>query len=159
MATGDTKITANYVEAMANNTLTTIWSGASAIKVALVTNVLTPSNGDSFPTWGAGGTQNYSTNEVTAGGNYTAGGVVLSGCTVVQSTTQVILNCTSPITWAANASNPTNARWAIIYNNTTTNKEVLGYIDLGGVTSLVPGLQININGVSSGTQPVFTGST
>lgn len=159
MATGDTKIMANYVEGMANNTLTTIWSGASAIKVALVTNVLTPSNGDSFPTWGAGGTQNYSTNEVTPGGNYSAGGVVLSGCTVVQSTTQVILNCTSPITWAANASNPTNARWAIIYNNTTTNKEVLGYIDLGGVTSLVPGLQININGVSSGTQPVFTGST
>jgi hypothetical protein len=159
MAAGDTKITANYVEAMANNTLTTIWSGASAIKCALITNATTPSNGDSFPTWGAGGTQNYSTNEVAAGGAYTAGGVVLSGCTVVQSTTTVILNATSPISWAANAASPTNARWAIIYNNTTTNKEVLGYIDLGGVVSLVPGLQININSVSSGTQPVFTGST
>ena len=159
MATGDTKLTANYAEAMANNTLTTIWSGASAIKMALVTNALTPSNADSFPTWGAGGTQNYSTNEIAATGAYTAGGVVLAGCTVVQSTTQVILNCTSPITWAANAASPVNARWAIIYNNTTTNKEVLGYIDLGGVTSLVPGLQININSISSGTQPVFTGST
>jgi hypothetical protein len=159
MAAGDTKITANYIKAMANNTLTTIWSGASAIKVALITSSTTPSNGDSFPTWGAGGTQNYSTNEVAAGGNYTAGGVVLAGCTVVQTTNVVALNATSPITWAANASNPTNARWAIIYNNTTTNKEVLGYIDLGGVVSLVPGLQININSVSSGTQPVFNGTS
>jgi hypothetical protein len=158
MATGDTKLTANYIEAMANNTLTTIWSGASAIKCALVTVTTTPSNTDSFPTWGAGGTQNYSTNEVAATGAYTAGGVVLSGCTVVQTTNTVTLNVTSPITWAANASSPANARWAIIYNNTTTNKEVLGYIDLGGVTSLVSGLQININGVSSGTQPMFTGT-
>ena len=158
MAAGDTKLMGNYIEAMANNTLTTIWSGASAIKVALVTSSTTPSINDSFPTFGAGGTQNYSTTEVAATGGYTAGGVTLSGCTVVQTNNVVALNATSPISWAANASSPTNARWAIVYNNTTTNKEVLGYIDLGGVVSLVPGLQININSVASGTQPMFNGT-
>jgi hypothetical protein len=158
MAAGDTKLMGNYIEAMANNTLTTIWSAASAIKVGLITSSTTPSVNDSFPTWGAGGTQNYSTNEVAAGGNYSAGGATLAGCTVVQTNNVVALNATSPITWAANASNPTNARWLVIYNNTTTNKEVLGYIDLGGTVSLVPGLQINLNGVGSGTQPVFNGT-
>ena len=158
MAAGDARVCANFIEAMANNTLTTIWTGASAIKVALVTSSTTPSVNDSFPTFGAGGTQNYSTNQVAAGGTYSAGGVTLAGATVVQTTNVVALNATSPITWAANASNPTDARWAIIYNDTTTNKEVLGFIDLGGVVSLVPGLQININSVSSGTQPVFTGT-
>jgi len=158
MAAGDTKIMANYVEAMANNSPADKWA-SDAIKCALITSSTTPSNGDSNPCWGAGGSQNYSTNEVSAGGNYSAGGVALSGLTVTQSTTQVSLNATSPISWAANASNPTNARWAIVYDNTTANKEVLGYIDLGGVVSLVPGLQININSVSSGTQPMFTAST
>jgi hypothetical protein len=71
----------------------------------------------------------------------------------------VTISATSPISWAANAASPTNARWAIIYDNTTANKQVVGYIDLGGVVSLVPGLQININGVSSGSQTLFTGST
>jgi hypothetical protein len=158
MAAGDTKFLGNMIEAMANNTLTTLWTGASAVKIALITSATTPSVNDSNPCWGAGGSQNYSTNEVAAGGNYTAGGTVLSGCTTVQTNNVVALNATSPVTWAANASNPTNARWAIIYNNTTTNKEVYGYIDLGAATSLVPGLQINFNSTSSGVQPVFQGT-
>ncbi|MEY2854667.1 MAG: hypothetical protein RL030_1799, partial [Pseudomonadota bacterium] len=133
MAAGDTKKMANYVEGEVNNTLTAIWSTASAIKVALVTATLTPNNADSFPTWGAGGTQNYSTNEIAATGAYVAGGVTLTGCTVVQTGSQVFLNCNSPLTWAANGASPVNARWAIVYNNTTTNKEVIGYIDLGAV--------------------------
>lgn len=158
MAVGDTKIMANYVEAMANNSPADKWS-ADTVKVALVTSTLTPDRGDSNPCWGAGGAQNYSTNEVTAGGTYSAGGFTLTGATVTQSTTTVSLNATSPISWAANAGNPTNARWAIVYDNTTANKEVLGYIDLGAVVSLVPGLQININSVSSGVQPMFTATT
>lgn len=157
MAAGDTHLIANYIKSMANNSPADKW-GSDAIKVGLVTTSTTPSISDSNPCWGAGGAQNYSTNEVTAGGNYAAGGFALSGTAVNQTTTQVFLDATSPITWAANAGNPTNARWAIFYDNTTANKEVLGFLDLGAVTSLVPGLQINIAGVSSGTQHVFTGT-
>ena len=74
---------------------------------------------------------------------------------MVNSTTHTNLNCTSPVSWAANASNPTTARWAIGYDFTTANKEVLFYIDLGAITSLIPGLAINIAGVSSGTATIF----
>lgn len=158
MAAGDTKLIANYIKSMANNSPADKWA-SDAIKVGLVTVTTTPSISDSNPCWGAGGAQNYSTNEVTAGGNYAAGGVALAGLTVTQAGAAVSLNATSPIAWAANAGNPTNARWAIVYDNTTANKEVLGYIDLGAATSLVPGLQININSVNSGTQPLFTGTS
>jgi len=157
MAAGQTHIMAAYVQWMALNNPADKW-GTDTIKLALVTSSLTPSITDSNPCWGAGGAQNYSTNEVTAGGNYTAGGVTLAGTTVTIAGAVVSLNATSPSSWAANASNPTTARWGIIYDSSTTNKEVLGYLDLGAVTSLVPGLQINWNGVSSGTQPILQGT-
>lgn len=158
MAAGDTKIMANVLEAWCKNT-PAIDIDTDALKVGLITSATTPSNGDTDPCWGAGGAQNYSTNEIAGTGGYTTGGVALASVTVAQSTTTVTISATSPISWAANASSPVNARWAIIYDNTTANKQVVGYIDLGGVVSLVPGLQININGVSSGSQTLFTGST
>jgi hypothetical protein len=158
MAAGATSLIAAYIQSMANNSPADKW-GSDAIKAALITVTTTPSKTDSNPCWGAGGAQNYSTNEVTAGGNYSAGGVALSGTTVTISSSTVSLNATSPISWAANASNPTNARWVIFYDNTTANKEVLGFMDLGATTSLVSGLQININGVASGTQPLFQGTS
>jgi hypothetical protein len=157
MAAGATHIIANYIQSMANNSPADKW-GSDTIKLALVTTSTTPSITDSNPCWGSGGSQNYSTNEVTPGGNYSAGGVTLAGCTVTQSGAVVSLNATSPSSWAANASNPTNARWGIIYDSTTANKEVLGYLDLGTATSLVPGLQVNWNGVASGTQPILQGT-
>lgn len=157
MAAGDTKFLGNAIEYMANNSPAVKWS-ADTMKIALITSATTPSVNDSDPCWGVGGSQNYSTNEVTAGGNYTAGGATLSGCTVVQTNNVVALNATSPVSWAAHASNPTNARWAIIYDDTVANKQVVGFIDLGASTTLVSGLQINFNGTSSGTQPVFQGT-
>jgi hypothetical protein len=68
------------------------------------------------------------------------------------------LTATSPISLAANASNPTGAFWGIFYDSTDAGKHVFGFIDLGGSLSLVNGLQININGVSSGTQTLMTGT-
>lgn len=157
MAAGDTKFLGNAIEFMANNSPAAIW-GSDTVKIALITSATTPSVNDSNPCWGAGGSQNYSTNEVTAGGNYTAGGATLAGKTTVQTNNVVSLNATSPAAWAAHASNPTNARWAVIYDDTVANKNVFGFIDLGADTSLVTGLQINFNSASSGTQPVFQGT-
>ena len=157
MSAGQTHVIGTYIQSMANNSPADKW-GSDTIKLALITSTTTPSITDTNPTWGAAGGVNYSTNEVTAGGNYTAGGVSLTGTTVTISGAVTSLNATSPSSWAANASNPTNARWGIIYDSTTANKEVLGFLDLGAVTSLVPGLQINWNGVSSGTQPILQGT-
>jgi len=157
MAAGQTHIIANYILSMANNSPADKWT-SDTIKCALVTSSTTPAITDSNPTWGAAGAQNYSTNEVVAGGTYVAGGFTLTGNTATLSGAVVSLNTTSPISWAANASNPTTARWAIFYDSTTANKEVLAYMDLGAITSLVPGLQININGVASGVQPLLQGT-
>ena len=154
MAAGHMTLIANYVQSMANNSPADKWA-SDTVNVALITSATTPANTDSNPTWGAAGAQNYSTNEIATAGAYTAGGIALSGKTVTQASNVISLNATSPVTWAANASSPANARWAIFYDNTTANKEVLGFLDLGAVTSLVPGLQINFNNVGSGVQPLF----
>lgn len=156
MSVGQTHVTAQFVDNSAQASLASLW-GTNVIKAALVTGI-TPAIGDSDPRWGAGGGTNYSTSEVAAGGNYTAGGFTLTGTTTTLSSPNTNLNATSPITWAANAANPTNAQWVIFYDSTDAGKRVFGFMDLGGTVSLVPGLQINLNGVSSGTQPVFTGT-
>lgn len=157
MSAGQTHVSAKFVSNMTLTGLASLWA-SDTIKMAIITNAVTPAVADSDPRWGAGGTQNYSTAEVTAGGNYSAGGVTLTSPTSTLSGAVTSLNATSPITIAANASNPTGAYWAIFYDSTDAGKHVFGYMDLGGPVSLVTGLQININGVSSGTQPLFQGT-
>lgn len=157
MAVGQSHVSAKFVSNMSITGLASLWA-SDTIKMGIVTNVLVPLIGDSDPRWGAGGTQNYATNEVTPAGNYAAGGITLTTPTSTLSGAVASLNATSPITLAANAANPTGAYWAIFYDSTDAGKHVFGFMDLGGPLSLVPGLQININGVSSGTQPVFQGT-
>ena len=157
MAVGDTHVSAKFVSNMSLTSLASLWA-TNTIKAGFITSATTPSITDSDPRWGAGGTQNYSSSEVTPGGNYSAGGVTLAGTTSTLSGAVTSLNATSPISIAANASNPTNAAWIIFYDSTDAGKHVFGYMDLGGTVSLVPGLQVNLNGVSSGTQPILRGT-
>ena len=157
MSVGQTHVSAKFVSNMTLTGLASLWA-SDTIKMAIVTNTSPPAITDSDPRWGSGGSQNYSTNEVTPGGNYSAGGVTLTSPTSTLSGAVASLNATSPITIAANASNPTGAYWAVFYDSTDAGKHVFGYMDLGGPLSLVPGLQININGVSSGAQPIFQGT-
>jgi hypothetical protein len=155
MAAGATHVSAKFVANSTLASLASLW-GTNTIKMGIVTNI-PPAVADSDPRWGAGGSQNYATSEVTPGGNYSAGGITLAGTTSTLSTTTTSLNCTSPIALAANAANPTGAYWGVFYDSTDAGKHVFGYIDLGGPLSLVNGLSINVNGVSSGTQPVLQG--
>ena len=157
MSVGQVHISAKFVSNMTLTALAALWA-SDAIKMGIITNATPPAVADSDPRWGAGGSQNYATNEVAPGGNYVAGGIALAGCTSTLAGAVSSLNATSPITIAANAANPTGAFWGVFYDSTDAGKHVFGYIDLGGPVSLVPGLQVNLNGVSSGTQPVFQGT-
>ena len=157
MAAGATHVSVKFVGNSTLASLASLW-GTDTIKMGIVTNTSPPAVADTDPRWGAGGSQNYATQEVTPGGNYSAGGIALAGTTVTISGAVVSLNCTSPISLAANAANPTGAYWGVFYDSTDAGKHVFGYIDLGGPLSLVAGLQINVNGVSSGTQPVLQGT-
>ena len=80
MSVGQTHVSAKFVSNMSITGLASLWA-SDTIKMAIITNAQTPGINDSDPRWGSGGSQNYSTAEVTPGGNYSAGGVSLSGTT------------------------------------------------------------------------------
>lgn len=129
---------------------------SDTLKVALITDAVTPALDTANPCWGAGGSTNLSTNEVTAGGVYSAGGALLqisSGGAGSQTWTAVSNAPTlraDPVTWAQNASNPTDARWGIIWDDTATDKACLGFVDLGSVRNLSTGaLTIDWNGADN----------
>src|SRR5882672_6802111 len=138
MASGDVHVSAKFVSNMTKTALAALWA-SDVVKMGIITNAQTPNITDSDPRWGAGG-------------------ISLAGTTSTLSGAVTSLNATSPIALAANAANPTGAFWGIFYDSTSAGKEVFGFIDLAGSLSLVSGLSININGVSSGTQPLLAGT-
>lgn len=157
MSAGQTHVSAKFVSNMTLASLASLW-GTNTIKMGIITNAAPPSITDSDPRWGAGGAQNYATNEVTPGGNYAAGGIALAGTTSTLAGAVASLNATSPVALAPDPANPTGAYWGVFYDSTDAGKHVFGFMDLGGPLSLVPGLSINLNGASSGTQPVLQGT-
>ena len=157
MAAGDVHIFAQYVYSTTITGLPVLWA-SDTIKGAICTNTTVPAVTSSDPGYSASRTTDFSATEVTPGGSYSAGGISLTSPTVSLSTVYTNLNVTSPISLAANASNPTGAYWMIFYSSTASGKQAVGYLDLGGPLSLVAGLQINVNGSSSGTQILFQGT-
>lgn len=108
------------------------------IRMALVTNAVTPAAGDSDPRFGAGGGTNYATPQVTAGGNYPAGGFTLANPSVTLVSGSARFDA-DDVTAAQDASNPDNARWGILYNDTAAGKQAIGFLDLGAVSDLSAG--------------------
>ncbi len=118
------------------------------IKLGFIDSVTTPSATTPDPRWGAGGSTNLSSNEVTPGGNYSAGGPTIANTSLVLSSGLGLFDGDN-ISIAQDLANPNNARWGIIYNNTATGKNCLGYLDLGGVTDL-SAAPLNVNWSASG---------
>lgn len=117
------------------NKIHNLGSGGDTLKLALVTSVVTPTETDAAPHFGGTGTTNYSTNQVSAGGNYTSGGATLASQTFAASSANAKFDA-DDVSWLKNASNPTNARWGILYNSTDANKRALGFVDLGGAIDM-----------------------
>ena len=101
------------------------------IKVAIVDNTTVPATTTADPCWGAGGSTNMSTGEQT-GGSYTAGGLTLSNVAVTNSGGTIYIDFDDPAGWAQNGSNPTTVYYGIIYSDTATNKNCIGWVDLDG---------------------------
>jgi hypothetical protein len=104
------------------------------IKVGLVTNGVTPAASDATPRWA-----DYSGSEVSGGTEYAAGGKALTGVTFAEADGTATLDDTVNVTWAYDASGPTNIYHAIVYNDSASNKEAIKAIDLGGPVSLQDG--------------------
>lgn len=119
-------------------------------KLGLITSAVTPSATTADPRWGAGGTTNFATNQVTPGGNYADGGPTIGNPTVSLSGGAGVFDA-DDVSITQHASNPTNARWGIIYNTATGNRCV-GYVDLGAAVDLSAGafsVTWNASGISS----------
>lgn len=122
---------------------------ADAFKLGLITNSVSPTATTTDPRWGAGGTTNFSSNQVTPGGNYTTGGPTIT------TTTYTLSSATTKfagdnVSILQNASNPTNARWGIGYNNTSAGKECMFFLDLGSVFDMSSGdltVTWSVNGI------------
>ena len=57
---------------------------------------------------------------------------------LVSGGTATFDSATNP-TWAQNASNPTNARYAIIYNDTDASDRAIAFVDLGSTIDMTVG--------------------
>jgi len=136
----------------------------NTIRVALTSDVVNTGNmikSAAVPCWGAGGSTNLSTNEVASTGGYTAGGITLGGKTFDQTGGVATFDSTTDLIWTSAGSDPTNIKTAVIYSDTATNKDCIGYIDMttdAGTTpiSLLTGditLTFNASGIFTLTNP------
>ena len=105
-----------------------------SFKIALVTlqvgGAPTIAKTDAVPTWGAGGTTNLAASEVVPGGGYTAGGILLTGVTWLQ-TAGVASFVANDVSWTSAASgDPATIKTAVVYSDTATNKDCVGFIDM-----------------------------
>lgn len=110
------------------------WSGTDTIKCAILDNTSTPTAADATPALG-----DYT--EVGAAGTYTAGGTSLGTWADFVSEsggTTTFDSATNP-TWAQDASNDTDAYWALVYNDTDAGDRALCFVDLGGPVDMSAG--------------------
>lgn len=110
------------------------WSSTDNFNLALTDNTTTPTPGQTTPAL-------TDFTEVTPGGNYSAGGILLDTLVNLVSEAAGVMTFDSTVnpSWLQNAANPTNAYWGIVFNNTNANKDAIAYIDLGGPIDLTAG--------------------
>jgi len=111
---------------------------SDTLKVGFITSAATPAISDTDPRWGAGGSVNFSSSQVTPGGNYATCGPTLASVTFTNVSNVPTLRATD-ISIAQHASNPTNARWGILYNDTDASKRALAFLDFGSARDLTAG--------------------
>jgi len=107
--------------------------------IALVNSTSPPVVGTAIPHWNGTGTTNLQANEVSpTTGSYTANGHLLVNptCTLVGGNAEIDFD--DPSVYTQNAASPTNAFYAVIYNNAAT-KHCVAFIELGGTFDMTTG--------------------
>lgn len=110
----------------------------AALKMAFVSDAVgTFAKTTADPRWGAGGTTDLSTNEVTGTG-YTAGGNACANPVVSETGNVLTYDADDPATWTQNGAGPTNIKTGILYID-DANKYAVGFVDMtadGGTTAI-----------------------
>lgn len=111
------------------------WAGTDDIKVAILDNTTAPTATTATPALA-------DFTEVGAAGSYTAGGTSIGTWSdwddPTAGGTGTFDSATNP-TWAQNASNDTDAYWALLYNDTQAGDPAFAYVDLGGPVNMATG--------------------
>ena len=115
---------------------------SDAFKIGLIKSAanggVDPAQADVGPAW-TGGTLNFQGSEVTPGGNYAANGATCGNPTATMAGSVFTFNTDDPATWAKHVSNPTDARWGILYDDTTTIEYAFAFVDLGADYDMTTG--------------------
>jgi hypothetical protein len=151
MATGDVTLFDQFLVDMGNGEHDL---SSDTIKMAYISNAVTPATTTPDPRWGTSPGTNMSTDE-QSGGNYAAGGVTLASFACSLSAGGVLLDYDDPAQVATNASNPTAIWHAVIYNDTNAGKRCIAAIELGGpINGVTTALQVlpNASGLATGDQ-------
>ena len=139
MAQGDVTFFDQFWEHLGNGVIPL---STGTFKMALLTSGTTqPVRTASNPAY-EGGTQNYINIEVSAGGEYSAGGNTLEGVTWDSTANGATVFDSSATTWVTTSGNPTNAYWGLLYDDTTvpsTIKYAIAMVDLGGAFDMTGG--------------------
>ena len=107
------------------------------------------------PRWGAGGTTDLSTNEVS-GTNYAAGGNACANPAITETGDVATYDADDPATWLQHASGPATIKTAILYVDDAADYAV-GFIDMtddAGTTAI--SLIVGDITVAIGTNGIFT---
>jgi len=115
MAAGPFVFFESFAEAVADGTIDL---DTDTLKVALFTSTFTP-NAATQAQFSA------LTNQVAAGAGYTAGGEALTGVTFSQTGGVATLDATD-VVWTA-AGGDITARYAVVYSDTATGNDLIGY--------------------------------
>lgn len=150
MARGDVKFFA-YFDLIAKSgtpfNLTT-----DALKLGIVNSTIVPTISTANPRWGAGGTTDFSANQVPLATSYT-GPITLTGVSWTSAAGVNTLNAAS-ISIPQDGAGFTTAAYGILYDDTVAGKFAIAFVDLGGPVSIQGGalaLNWNVAGVGTDT--------
>ncbi len=123
---------------------------SDTFRLGIVTTATAPTVDTADPRWGAGGTTNFSTNQVATGGTSYTGPQLLGSVTWTQVSNIPTFRAAN-VSLAQDASGFTNGAYGIIYNDTDAGKRALGWVEISaaGSASLVSGpIVIDWNGAN-----------
>jgi len=99
---------------------------------------------DAHATWA-----DVSANELSAGNGYTSGGATLSGASMTEDDTNDRMEVTyDDVSWTASGGSIGPTPGAILYDTTTSDSTVIGYLDFGSDQTAADGANFVIKNIT-----------
>ncbi len=116
---------------------------SDTLKLALMASGFT-FNKDTHATW-----SDCSTSELSAGNGYTSGGASLTGASMTEDDTNDRMEVTyDDVTWTASGGDIGPTPGAILYDDTVSDKTVIGYIDFGSNQTAADGADFIVKNIT-----------